>query len=431
MKPNVVAPNYFDAIVHPEVIMPLVLSHLLSESLWQRRDAVVERLDGLEPPDPSTPVELFALKRFIDKNFEHVHPNFVGQLNGMLNVQEESRRLGEHHVQRAMQGLDFYTKYCEMRGAHDISWMQQSIVSGVFPNYTYTTYDVIRAHRKFSQHRKGSSFGIVSCLDEMSLFCAAALTLPKDYVSKVIILTGPTHYTVMLWDAEKRGYWFPAKRYLFSARSWAEYVDTKYNGDVALAYNDILCQTNRITSTHGSFEIEHGTSSIPIDFLHETIQDIKELLGYLPESVVDAMQRPIEQLPPSPYADVFASIAGVSSIQAVRSDVHAAASSGQEWAEEVLLAYRSAEMVDHPRYLAAAMQSPLTREVARGMQSTEEAAAFVDSIPGHESIFGDDNRIALPDETLRMQTGTERDRSILLYALTNHLGGMLGNSNIL
>ncbi|MBM4178098.1 MAG: hypothetical protein FJ211_02040 [Ignavibacteria bacterium] len=431
MQPNVVAPNYFDAIVHPEVIMPLVLSHLLSDSLWERRDAVVERLDGLEPADPSIPVELFAIKRFIDKNFEHVHPNFIGQINGMLNVHEESRRLEEQHVQRAMQGLDYYTKYCEMRGAHDSSWMQQSIASGVFPNYTYTTYDVIRAHRTFSQHRKGSSFGIVSCLDEMSLFCAAALTLPKDYVSKVIILTGPTHYTVMLWDAHRRGYWFPAKRYLFSSRSWADHVDTKYNGDVELAYNDILCQTNRIISTHGSFDIENGTSSIPLDFLRETIHDIRELLGYLPESLQSALGRSIEQRPSSPYADVFASIAGVSSIEAVRLDIHAAAASGQEWAEEVLLAYRSADMMHHPRFVAAAMQSPLARKVARGMQSPEEAAAFVDSIPGYESIFGDDHRIALPDETLRMQTGTERDRSILLDVLTKHLGGMLTNSNIL
>ena len=42
---------------------------------------------------------------------------------------------------------------------------------------------------------------------------------------------------------------------------------------------------------------------------------------------------------------------------------------------------------------------------------------MIRALPGTESIFKNRNRIAMPDETLRLKTGTDRDKALLLHAL--------------
>ncbi|HEY1300113.1 MAG TPA: hypothetical protein VGF07_06425 [Stellaceae bacterium] len=45
----------------------------------------------------------------------------------------------------------------------------------------------------------------------------------------------------------------------------------------------------------------------------------------------------------------------------------------------------------------------------------EDALRAVTAIAGNASVFDDPDRIAMPDETLRFGTGTDRDKDLLLH----------------
>jgi len=422
-QPNVVLPNFFDAIVHPDVVLPLILSHLLSESLWERRGKVIENMSNLAVADPSIPVEFFAIKRFIDKNFEHLHPQDVAKIYGYIDVVHEKGRHGNDLIDHGIAGLARYVEFVQNTGSDRIAWMLDALADGTFPNYTYSTYDVIRAHRQFSHNRKSSSNGVVSCLDEMSLFCAGALTLPKELHYHTIMLVGPSHYTVLTWDNERNGYWFPAKRYLFSRTTWQAFVDVDFAGDVESAFSSIMCETNRIISIRGSFDFDTGASHIAESILREIVSDIEQLFGFVPPHLKAAMERPIVELPPLPYYDVYINMRGATSRDDVLATIREAATERSErWAEDVLLAYRSVHVPNPERYFEAALESPLARAAAATMHTIDDAIAYVEAIPGRESIFNDADRIAMPDEVIRLQTGTDRDRELLLRVLQHWVG---------
>jgi hypothetical protein len=59
----------------------------------------------------------------------------------------------------------------------------------------------------------------------------------------------------------------------------------------------------------------------------------------------------------------------------------------------------------------------MTIGAARTLSSPQEAIALVGTITGSRSIFDDRDRIAMPDETLRLRTGTDRDKALLLHVL--------------
>ena len=58
------------------------------------------------------------------------------------------------------------------------------------------------------------------------------------------------------------------------------------------------------------------------------------------------------------------------------------------------------------------------------MASAAEALAFVRGIEGRDSIFSDRERIAMPEETLRLRTGSDRDVALLLHVLVESMPGI-------
>ena len=48
---------------------------------------------------------------------------------------------------------------------------------------------------------------------------------------------------------------------------------------------------------------------------------------------------------------------------------------------------------------------------------------MVRACEGTESIFDDRDRIALPDETMRYRTGSDRDKALLLHVLLDRMDG--------
>ncbi len=61
-----------------------------------------------------------------------------------------------------------------------------------------------------------------------------------------------------------------------------------------------------------------------------------------------------------------------------------------------------------------------TKQLGRTVTSTEDALQIVRGVTGDKSIFGTRDRIAMPDETLYFNTGSDRDKGLLLYTLLQH-----------
>jgi hypothetical protein len=415
---NVVAPNIFDALVHPEVVLPIIVSHLLSERFWERRDRVVQRLDEYEITDPSVPRALYAIWHAIDRSFEHVYPKHVGEIYGSINIEAEGKRLGDEAVQQACASIVRAELYRKSIIADHPLWLHDAITSGTFPNYTYTTFDVIRAHRVFSAHRRSSRLGLVSCTDEMALFCAAALTFPLGSFKHVVLLAGPSHYTVFLVDHEDRGYWYPSKRHLFSQQSWKAHVQGHYEGSYRNAIEGVILESSRIISVQGTFNFHKGTSSIPAEMLLSVTNAMREFFGVLPVDLAHALEKDIFYEPTLPHVDVLQTLVGSTSCQEALDVVrNAALQHDAQWAHDVLLAYRSVEVLDRSSYLDAARRGVIYKDLASGFACVDDICEYIKSIPGRESIFGTRDRVALPDETIRLQTGSDRDLALLLHVL--------------
>ena len=68
-------------------------------------------------------------------------------------------------------------------------------------------------------------------------------------------------------------------------------------------------------------------------------------------------------------------------------------------------------------YAHAALREYETQQLAKSVNTLQDAIAIVKSIGDSESIFTSRDRLALPDETLLFDTGDDRDRALLLYTL--------------
>jgi hypothetical protein len=412
-----VCPNFFDVLVHPELILPLTVSHLLSSKFWEQQAKALLRLESLQTDDPTIPPLLQLIRYEVDRSFEHVHPENVADIHGSISIDEERLRLDSARVSTGIESVARAERYRSSINSDHSRWLLDSLAAGNFPNYVYPTFDVINAHRAFARSHRTRILGTVSCLDEMSIFCAAALTLPKWFISKVCVLAGASHYTVFLWDINGNGYWYPAKRHLFSKAGWRAFVAERFDNNADEAFRSMLFECNRLITTRGTFNFESGSSEIPMWLLEETYADMFDLLGCISTDFASAMQRDIEFKAELPYPEILRQMSGVSNRDDAFEMVRNAARDGQSWAEDTLLAYRSVEVLHHEKFLRAARRGVLYKQISSAFTSVDDAVSYAASIPDRTSPLHDRGRIMLPDEVIRLQRGCDRDLALLLHVL--------------
>lgn len=412
-----VCPNFFDILIHPELILPITISHLLSTKFWEQQAKALLRLGSLQNDDPTIPPLLQLIHHEVDRSFEHVRPVHVADVHGSISIDEERLRLDPTLVSAGIESITRAEIYRAAINPDHNTWLLDQLTTGNFPNYIYPTFDVINAHRAFAHNQRTRILGTVSCLDEMSIFCAAALTLPKDFVSKVCILAGASHYTVFLWDINGNGYWYPAKRYLFSKGAWQSFVAQRFNNDPGSAFHSLLFESNRLITSRGTFNFDTGSSEIPMWLLKETYDQIHDLLGYVPADFTKALQGNIEFESELPYHEILSSMSGISNRNEAYEMVRSAAIDQQSWAEDTLLAFRSIDVLHHDKFLRAARRGVLYKQISSAFTSVDDAISYAASIPDRTSPLHDRDRIMLPDEVIRLQRGSDRDLALLLHVL--------------
>lgn len=422
-----IAPNIFDAFTDTNLLLPLVLGHLLSPGLWDFNKRVQKRLtlkESKQPVDPEQKSDpLFAIKAIqleINKHFKHLQQNEYAEIYGELNLADEALRLGKSKMDFAVQKLiDSYSKILRSGTISTVTFqlMTKSLEQAKFPAFYYANFDVIRANRLLENARASAPLGLTSCLDEVSIFAALAMMLPAGNVKNVIALSSITHYTAFGWTERGESWWFYGKNKLLTQADWRQRVAQDFNGDAQAAFNHHLDDFDRITSVAGTFDLANGMTSIPLAHLDEIVEKLEQFFDCRLQQVTSAFTRPIKVLSESPVAPILRELLGTRSIEQARTRL---LHSGDKSCLQVLYSYRSLEVKNLNPYLAVARHNPYCKQIGTALNSLQECFDLVQSLQGNTSIFNDRDRIAMPDETLRLRTGSDVDKALLLHVLLEH-----------
>jgi hypothetical protein len=247
------------------------------------------------------------------------------------------------------------------------------------------------------------------------------MALPVGTVEWVVVLAAPEHTTAFGHSTPGGAWWFYGKSSLLDSAAWQQVV-AQAGGDAQAAFDRHLGGMDRIVSIDGRFDLDSGFCEIPSAHLNEIVATLDRFFGCRLSALNAALQR-VLPAPPSPLAPCFRELLGAGSLAAVQAHLsERAAGSDNAAFLAVLYAHRSLAMDDLSPYLEAARAcSHATAQLAAGLNSVDDAIALVSALPGRDSIFDNPERLAMPDETLRLRTGSERDRALLLQLLIENL----------
>ena len=417
-----VAPNIFDVFFDTDLIGTLCLANLLSSGLWAFSQRILDQPDAIPLESASEiPPSIRLIQKHLNKSFTHLHPVEVAAIYGFVDLHSERARLDGHFFDDAVRGLEAsFVEYqkkggaLEIAGNQAISWIQD----GKFPSYAYTNFDLIKAHRKLTGRSTKSPNGLTSCLDEVALFIALAIAIPKaGDVRAIMVMSSVSHYGAFGYSEDGRRWWFNGKNQLYSKKDWDRLVAEQYADNHQACFDQIFSNFSQMTTVSGVFDFASGESSIPEEYLDEYLQEMEAFFGVGLRQVTDGLQNKQVSTPESDHANFFRQLLDLSSREQL---IDRLQNTTAPWARKAFYAYRSLQVENHTPYLLNARRNPLARDTGRAAEGIDDIVSIVQSLPGSTSIFNDRDRIAMPDETLRLKTGTDRDKALLLHVLLEH-----------
>lgn len=423
-----VTPNIFDAYASPNLLLYLVAGNLLSSATWDLSAKILRRAHkDTQEGSPSARRLVTEIQTVIDRNFRHLHAADVVGIYGELDLMVQKERLGQIVVDSALrqivQTFEDRIESGDVPG-EELQPTIDRIRQGYFPAYIYGNIDLVRANRTLTGKAHASVRGLTSCVDETAIFAALAMTMPKGHIANVVALTSPSHSSAFGWNGDGETWWFYGKNRLYFADDWRRHVaDTSPDGPQA-AFDRLLADAEKIVSVAGSFDFATGESDLPDSHVTELVMKMDEFFGCRLEQLALALAKPRVSRTEDPIASCLRELLGTPSIEDTRLALEAREG---EVAQDVLLSFRSLVVKDLGPYLVVARGQPNSRRVAKALNSIEDAIQVVATIAESQSVLGDRNRIAMPDETLRFGVGTDRDKALLLHVLAEHVLEGQGN----
>jgi hypothetical protein len=408
-----VAPNLLDAVVDPELVFSLVLANLMSPRLWK----LAAGLGDWPAPAESLPSEIADIQKLIDHHYEHVTPARIFETNGALDLEFEAGRLGVRTVEYAWEKILSAMEGRVKRGSYDaekagLDFLRQHQL----PAYVYATIDEAYACRRLMHGRKHKPLGLTCCVDEAALF--AALTFARRIASaeSLTFLASPAHHTAFLRTSGD-AWWFYGKHDLFSAAEWKKMVSESFEGKGQSAFDFRLPNLDRVMSAAGSIFFGKGETSMSDSDLAEQVGRVDAFFGIRLAQLDRALHRGLRPVGNARLDEVFTQIDGAIEGADVHRRLRGLAFDGQPAALRALYAFRTLDVPDPNVYLRAARTAVLRTRFILQADSFEAAVGQVAAVKGCESIFEDNERIAMPDETVRFGTGSDRDKALLLHVM--------------
>lgn len=419
---SLVAPNIFDAYANPNLLLYLVASNLLSPATWELSEKIRNRVSKSNlAENPSDRLLIAEVQKVLDRNFHHLHVAQVVHLYGELDLAEERVRLGPECVDMAMRQIQRTFEARILSGDIPSAALQPAIDrmgEGRFPAYAYGNIDLVRANKRLTGKSHASVRGLTSCVDETALFSALAMTLRQGSIANVIALSSPSHTSAFGWSGDGEPWWFYGKNRLYFAEDWRRVVSLSQSGDPQQVFDALLGDMNRIVSVAGTFDFETGETNLPEVHIEEVAAQMDAFFGVRLRQVEMGLSKPRAGQPEDPLADCLRQLLGANSLAAVQEIL---SSAPHEASQGVLYAFRSVSVEDLRPYLEVAREQPNSRQLARTLVGVEDALDVIRAIDGSASILGSRDRIAMPDETLRLRLGTDRDKALLLHVLLEHM----------
>jgi len=409
-------PTLLDAAARPELLFSVILANLMSPKVWdfaaRVRERAAESAGPAAVPDATAIAE--AIHCHIDKKLKHSNPMEVAAVWGVDDLAEERRRLGaeavDYPISLIMAAEEFDKAIGREAGVDELVGLAET---GQFPDFEYGTLDLSEAYPKSIKGRH--SLGLVSCADVATLAASLACLLGAAPLQDIVLLGSPHHYTTFVLHPSG-GFWFSGKRDLFTPATWAAQAQGRGQEGLFDALDHHASVLDRTIAWSGAHLYGEHRSTIPAQELARYYAAARRFLTVEPPGLAAAFQRPTTYAPSASPPPI--DIADMGSPAQVMQAVDALARSHPESICGLAPYTGRLLRVEHPEaYIRAGLRGRHLRQAASDVTSLAAACAVAAAVPGRDPVFGDIERIALPDETLVFGAASHRERALLILCL--------------
>lgn len=389
----------------PQKLIPaFLLANLMSPSLWSwRNEKQAANEAGILY---SAKNRLNQIQRFFHHyTFTNIRGEPGGDPWGLLSFDEEAERFGTKFVEKIRKEYD--ATFRRLRAENRESQFGQIVderyyQQGYFPRLKNETLEVMNAFRTKNPEGKASG----KCIG-LGMLWAAALSVWGRFPLDQIVITGNRAHMFVYLDYEDG--------HLLNNTKW--FSSTRINNKSELSeFVRVVASSAETTFFYkpstGMCHCTSLTSQIP----HHQVANIYQGIGSF-------VSNPLKHPDPDKinYVEPAPAIPDPIGFDSAESYQRAIKSLADEYPDSfyryALYAFRTLDVPDIDIYLYAAQRDYNTGQLAKKIATMKDALDIVTKIKGTTSIFGTRERIAMPDETLYFDTGSDRDRALLLYTL--------------
>lgn len=388
-----------------EIIPGYLLANMMSPALWKWRETRPMH-DG-EGNLRGTNRRLKDLQReFHWYTFTNDMSKPGGDYWGLLNFDDEEKRLGKEFIQTIRKDYDETLNYLltlDSESQFGQIVLQDFYKQGFFPRLKNETIEGMNAYQRICPMGKGSG----KCVALAMLWASSLAVCSRFPLDQIIVVANKAHLFVFLDDGENVN--------LFNNAKW--YNHTRINNDSELAVQAKAVSTGSdvmfiYIPGKGMCDIYNKHSAIERETVETVAKRCSDFLG-APLMVGDLDDVTFEvnetSLPdPSDYEqleDYQKAIYDLAEEKPQSSYTHAK------------YAYRDWRNTSPEVYAYASMREYEVGQRALAISQLSDALEIINSIGENDSIFNSRDRIALPDETLLFGAGDDRDRALLLFTL--------------
>ena len=392
----------------PQKLIPaFLLANLMSPALWAWREEKSSSTDNGILYSPKN--RLNQIQRFFHHyTFTNIEGAPGGDPWGLLNFAEEEKRFGKEFVENTREEYDatFKKLLVETPDSQFGQIINQPYYhKGFFPRLKSETLEVMNAFSSINEEGKSSG----KCIGLGMLWAAALVVWGRFSLDRIVITGNRAHMFVYL-DVDDG--------HLLNNTKWFSTTRINNRSELSEFARVVASSTETTFFYNPSVGMCHCTSRVS-QIPHHQVADIyAEISKFVSNPLKHPDPDQIEYIEP---ANAIPDPLGYDSAEDYQTAI---ATLAKEYPDSIyeyaLYAFRRPD-VKHPQaYVRAAMRDYNVKQLAQEIAALPDALSIVEGITGQDSIFRSKDRIAMPDETLYFETGSDRDKALLLYVLLRH-----------
>ncbi len=313
-------PALFEAAIDPQLLTVLMLANLMSPTLWQLKDKVLDRARVRYPGEKELQQAHITLEMpaYVNHHFTHDFPMSTAKKVGVTELSAIRQRLGTEGVDYA---LGIIRQHFLRRDEQGLLTPDLDIFPVLeqdkFPIFNYSTIDGLRAMRRLLGQKKHKPLGVTICADEATLVATLANILHGVSFRDIFLLGTPAHYTTFLHKDGKR-FWCNGKPEYFDQVAWNKLCADPEATNADAEFSRRLPFMDRLVSPLGTLFLPTGACSIPKTAFQDFVAESKAFFGRVLKPVQNTIDAGISYLPHDNDVEVFKSLDRLNSADEAR-----------------------------------------------------------------------------------------------------------------